>query len=232
MKIWFLLILIIVELPGCKTKDMTLEELKKASWSMLDNGVEYINLEDKKGSSFDSIHFNVKGFWGTNITVPVDIYNDMHPEIEKILRPILLSELPESKRGYLKVNIFEMTSPEFLTAFAYLRNDIDSSELSKGLQAISSIEGVTEVSYVSKEMAAKKYLADGNTDWKKVLDSNPLPASIEIKFNRKLIKPHDYEKFKTKIEAQMLLNITDISFPKDLYRKFEGNYYILEYNRS
>jgi len=209
---------------------MTLEELKKASWSTLDKGVEYISLKKGKGDLSDSIRITVKGFWGTNITVPADIYNDMQPGLEKILRPMLGSSLKDSRHGYLKVNIFEMTSPEYLTGYVYLRDNDDSAELANGIKMIKTIKGITEVNYITKDMAKKKYLDDGNEDWEKVLDSNPLPTSIEMKFDRKVITTDDYERISNKIKDHMLY-VSNIYFPADPYKKFEGNYYILEYNR-
>jgi hypothetical protein len=226
--LFFLLPLLV--LFACKEKEMTLGELKDASWSKLDKGVEYISLKKAKADPSDSIRITVKGFWGTNITVSADIYNDMQPELEKILRPMLGSSLKDSKHGYLKVNIFEMTSPEYPTGYIYLRHNDDSAELAKGIQMIGAIKGIKEVNYISKDMAKKKYLDDGNEDWKKVLDSNPLPASIEMKFDKKVITTDDYERIRSLIKDQMLY-VGDISFPSDPFKKFEGNYYILEYNR-
>lgn len=230
MKLWLFIAFFSAGLIACKEKEMTLEELKKTSWSKLDRGVEFISLKNGKIYPSDSMRITIKGFWGTNITVSADMYNDMQPELESLLRPILDSSLKGSKRGYIKVNIFEMTSPEHLTGFVYLRDNDDSAELPKGIEMIKAIKGIAEVNYISKEMAMKKYLDDGNPEMKMVMESNPLPASIEMKFDRKIITPGDYETISNKIKDQMLY-VSDIHFPTDLFKKFEGNYYILEYNR-
>jgi len=231
MKSYLLISLLLIELIGCKGKDMTLEELKKASWSKLDKGVEYISLKNGKPKFTDSIHFSVKGFWGSNITIPGDVYNEFRPTLDTTLGRILTIDLPNSKHGYLKINLYQMTSPDYLNAAVFLRDDIDSIELNNGINKIRAIKGITDVSYISKDMAKKKYLDDGNSNWEEVLDSNPLPASIEIKLDKKIITPEDYESFKNKITSHMLLYVSDITITSDLLKKFENNYYILEYNR-
>lgn len=209
---------------------MTLEELKKVSWSKLDKGIEYISLNNDNPKSPDSIHFSVKGFWGSNITIPADVFNEFQPTLDSILRPILNNKLSKSKHGYLKINFYEMLKPEISSAFVYFRDNDDSTELNKNLKMIRTIKGVVDVNYISKEMAKEKYLADGNENWDKVLDSNPLPASIEIKFDNKIILPEDYKNIRNKIKDEMLYTV-EITFPSDSFEKLKDNHYILEYFR-
>lgn len=230
MKRYAFLLLLLAGLLACKRKNMTLDELKSASWSELDKGINYISLKNGNPEFTDSIRFSVKGFWGSNITIPADAYNEMKPTLDTSLRRLLNNKLSESKRGYLKINLYEMTSQEFLTAMVYLRDNIDSVDLINGITKIQAIKGIIDVNYISKEMAKKKYLANGNEDWQEVLDSNPLPESIEIKFDKKIITPEDYENLRNKIKDEMLYAST-INFSSDLLKKFERNYYILEYNR-
>ena len=210
---------------------MTLEELKKASWSKLDKGIEYISLQNNKSASPDSIHFTAKGFLGTNITISLNALNEVQPILDTILSRLIIDHLSQSEHGYLKIDFYKMMSPDFLTAMVYLRDNIDSTELNNGIIKLREIKGIVDVDYVSKDMAAEKYLDGGNEDWKKALDSNPLPASIEIKFDKKIITPEDYESFRNKITDQMILYISEVAISSDLLKKFEGNYYILQYNR-
>lgn len=231
MKSAIICLVIFAGLVACNTKSMTLEELKTASWHELDNGIEYISLKNNTAESSDSIHYAVKGFLGSNITISANALNELQPTLDTLLSKIINDHLPESKHGYLKIDFYKMFSPEFLTATAYLRGDIDSADLSIGIIKLKEIKGVEKVTYVSKDMAKKKYLDAGNEDWEKVLESNPLPASIEIEFDKKIIAQEHYESFKTKITDQMLLYISDVSIPPDPLKKFENNYYILEYDR-
>ena len=123
-----------------------------------------------------------------------------------------------------------MIKPETSSAFVYFRDNDDSAELNKNLKMIRTIKGVVDVNYVSKEMAKEKYLADGNENWDKVLHSNPLPASIEINFDNKIIPPEDYENIRNKIKDEMPYTV-EITFPSDSFKKLKDNHYILEYFR-
>lgn len=217
-------------LVGCSTRSLTLDELKKASWLKLQKGVEYISLKDGKSNHSDSVRFSVKGFWGTNVTVPGDAYNEIQPTLDTIMGQIVNNKLPQSEHGFLKINLYEMTSSEFLSARIYLSANYDSLAINKDMQMLRSIRGIVDVKYISKDMAKTEYLANGNEDWQEVLDSNPLPESIEIKLDKKLVSPAEYESLKNEIKGRMLY-VNDIYFPSDLLKKFERNYYILEYRR-
>lgn len=223
-------LLLFTLLIACNTKSLTLDELKKASWLKLQKGVEYISLKNGGSNYSDSIHFSVKGFWGSNITIPGDAYNEIQPTLDTMMGQIVNNKLPQSEHGFLKINLYEMTNPEFLSARIYLSNSYDSLELSEDMQMLRSIKGIVDVKYISKEMAKIEYLDNGNEDWQEILDSNPLPASIEIKLDKKIITPANYESLKNEVKDKMLY-VIDIYFPSDLLKKFERNYYILEYRR-
>ena len=63
---------------------------------------------------------------------------------------------------------------------AFLRDGLKQSEID-GVQArISSLTGVRSVRFVSKEEAAEIFKQEFGEDIHKVLDFNPLPASIKI----------------------------------------------------
>ncbi len=207
---------------------MTLEELKRANWSKLDKGVEYINLKDGNSSSNDSIHFALTGLWGNGKKLE-ETYSLIQPVLHSILTSMLQEKLPKSKHGYLKVDFSEMTQPDAPTAQVYLSDNIDSLELKKGLQMIRSVKGVIEVTYMSPETAKKIYLGEENENWDKVLDSNPLPASIEIKFDNQLIQPENYAMIQNKIKDE-IPEVTEVKFPSQaLFGIDQQQYYILEY---
>ena len=46
---------------------------------------------------------------------------------------------------------------------------------------ISAKPYVRSIEFVTKEAAKAKYMGDGNENWDKVLDANPLPNSINFK---------------------------------------------------
>ncbi len=63
---------------------------------------------------------------------------------------------------------------------AFLADHLSPIEVSIVRDSIASLEGVREVRYVSKEQAAAIFKEEFGEDIHKVLDFNPLPASIKI----------------------------------------------------
>ena len=63
----------------------------------------------------------------------------------------------------------------------YVRENVSAKDSAALVQYISSRPYTKSYEYVTKDVARKKYLADGNKDWGAVLDKNPLPASLNFK---------------------------------------------------
>jgi cell division protein FtsX len=77
--------------------------------------------------------------------------------------------------------------PSLSTRLIFNLNDMyDSTNAEKDVQVIRKMNGVKEAVFISKEMAKQIYLEDGNESWDKVLDYNPLPASVYVDTNNKL----------------------------------------------
>ena len=55
------------------------------------------------------------------------------------------------------------------------QRDIDTLE-----NAIKKMPFARDVEYITKDMARQKFIGDNNEDWNKVLDFNPLPASVDF----------------------------------------------------
>src|SRR5262245_10320363 len=105
MKKVLLLILII---SSCQSKkEMTLEELNNAKWKPLDKGIEYISQENKSGSTNDSIEYKMKGSAGKSLMLSSVDYNTIQPWIHPRLDSIIDKKLSNSKRGYLKIDLYE-----------------------------------------------------------------------------------------------------------------------------
>jgi hypothetical protein len=210
---------------------MSLDELKNARWSALETGVEHISLRDGKAKAGDSIHFTSKGFLGSNITMPEDVYNEVHPILTQNLIPILRNKLPKSAHGYLKINLYQLINGDTLTAVVYLADDIDSKEVNNYIKTFLSTNGVFNARYISKETAKTKYLENGNDDWTGILETNPLPASIEIKIDEKIISRDKFETFRSSITGGMLW-VREVILVNSLFQTSRDNYYIIEYSRQ
>lgn len=83
----------------------------------------------------------------------------------------------------LNFNLFLKNLESQLEIIVYLKDDISTAELDNLKNSLTSIEGVKEVKFVSKEEALQRLLKDlgDQKDIFSVLEENPLPASFEIK---------------------------------------------------
>ncbi|HOR42301.1 MAG TPA: permease-like cell division protein FtsX [Atribacterota bacterium] len=82
----------------------------------------------------------------------------------------------------LHINNFIANLESDLIAVAYLKDDLTQEEIGKLVQNTSSLEGVREVVYISKEEALQK-LKEDLTEHEEILaglPENPLPSSLEI----------------------------------------------------
>src|SRR5690606_10588182 len=85
--------------------------------------------------------------------------------------------------GLIVINTSKLSDhfKENVTVSAYLRGDLNPKDSAALVAYINSQPYIREYTYVTKEVAKKKYLADGNKDWREILTENPLPNSIDFK---------------------------------------------------
>ncbi len=63
---------------------------------------------------------------------------------------------------------------------AFIREGSPINEIDAVKSSIEAKPYAKNVEYITKDMARKKFIGDGNEEWNKVLDYNPLPASIDF----------------------------------------------------
>ena len=63
---------------------------------------------------------------------------------------------------------------------AFIREGTPQKDIDSLKSQMETKTYARNVEYVTKEMARDKFIGDGNEDWNKVLDYNPLPASIDF----------------------------------------------------
>ena len=96
----------------------------------------------------------------------------------------------------------------------YVRENVSSKDSAALVQNIASEPYTKSYEYVSKELAKKKYLADGNNDWGAVLEKNPLPASINFRIKSQYANTDSLNK----IHDEIIQNIavSDVQYNKSL----------------
>ena len=65
--------------------------------------------------------------------------------------------------------------------------------------------------YTTKEQARKKFIGDGNGDWNKVLEYNPLPASIDFYLQPEYVNKDSLNKISKEITKNFI--ISEVKYP-------------------
>ncbi len=97
---------------------------------------------------------------------------------------------------------------------AHLSQTYTSQDSATLINFISTQPFVKSYEFITKEKAKTIYEADGNEDWEKILDHNPLPASVNFKIRSDYANPDSLNK----ISAALIQNlyVSDVNYPKSL----------------
>jgi len=94
---------------------------------------------------------------------------------------------------------------------AFIREGSPQKEIDSLLNYVQQRPYATKVEYVTKEMAKQKFIGDNNEDWNKVLDYNPLPASVDY-----YLKPQYVNKDSLPgivADAQKFFIVSEVKYP-------------------
>jgi cell division transport system permease protein len=103
----------------------------------------------------------------------------------------------------------------------YLRENISPKDSVTLVQYIANKPYVKEYEYVTKDLAKQKFVADGNDDWKNILDANPLPASIEFKLRNQYVQSDSLLAIKADLEQN--IGVNDVQYPRSLVDNLNEN---------
>jgi cell division transport system permease protein len=73
---------------------------------------------------------------------------------------------------------------------------------------------VKSYEFITKEKAKTIYEADGNEDWERILDHNPLPASVNFKIRSDYANPDSLTKISDSLATNLF--VSDVNYPKSL----------------
>jgi cell division transport system permease protein len=127
--------------------------------------------------------------------------------------------------GWLVINANKLGDyfRENVEVKVHLRGDPSAKDSLGLVQYFASQPYVRTFSFVNKEMARQKYLADGNEDWNKILDYNPLPNSIYFNVKKDYVQVDSLEAIRTNIEQTQTALVTDVQYPKELVTNLNKN---------
>jgi cell division transport system permease protein len=96
----------------------------------------------------------------------------------------------------------------------YIRENVSPKDSAALVQYIVTQPYVKDYEYVTKDLAKKKYLQDGNKDWGALLDRNPLPASIDFRITKEYASIDSLSKIKNELIQNIA--VSDVQYPQSL----------------
>ena len=104
---------------------------------------------------------------------------------------------------------------------AILRGDMNPTDSAALMQYMSAKPYIKSIEFVTKEQAKKIYLGDGNEDWNKVLDYNPLPNAIYFKIKKDFLTTDTLNSIKKDLEQQTY--VSEVQYQQALVDNLNKN---------
>lgn len=207
-------------LCGCNNGESNIQKelirLNSAKWTELSPGVSYIISEKADNNAHDSIHFEMIGVSNKGELVPASDVDKLITTIWDKRLQVLDTMLPAGKSGYIKAGRGAFLALGGFVMTAYFQHH-DSALLQSDIEWLRSQAGVANVEYISKEMAKEKFTDDTDTNFSKILDENPLPASFTIKLKERFATESNVTELVNSIRAK-LTYIDDLDYPRAMWQ--------------
>ncbi len=94
---------------------------------------------------------------------------------------------------------------------AFIREGSPQKEIDSLQNYVTTREYARNVEYVTKEMAKEKFIGDNNEDWNKVLDYNPLPASVDFYLDPEYVNKDSLAMIITDISQHFI--VSEVKYP-------------------
>ena len=116
-----------------------------------------------------------------------------------------------SKTGdYLKENI---------QVHAYLNPDASKKRIDSLKNYVIALPYAREVEYINKEKAIKKWNSDNDSTWKKFLDNNPLPESIDFFVKANYVQKDSLDALSAALQTNFPGVVKEFQFPSETVAK-------------
>jgi cell division transport system permease protein len=94
---------------------------------------------------------------------------------------------------------------------AFIREGSQQREIDSLRNFVQALPYARNVEYITKDMARAKFIGDGNEDWNKVLDFNPLPASVDFYLDPSVVNKDSLTRIASTI--QQFFIVSEVSYP-------------------
>ena len=115
--------------------------------------------------------------------------------------------------GWLVINASKLETyfKGSVQVHAFVRDGSPQKEIDIVKQKIEARPYARNVEFITKEMARSKFIGDGNEDWNKVLDYNPLPASIDFFLEPEYVNKDSLKTITAEITKNFI--ISEVKYP-------------------
>ncbi|MGN6438987.1 MAG: cell division protein FtsX [Agriterribacter sp.] len=96
----------------------------------------------------------------------------------------------------------------------YLRENAPQKDIDSLISYIKAKPYAGAAEHVTKEMAREKFLQEGNEDWNKVLDYNPLPASIDFNLKSEYVVKDTLSNIVSDLSQNII--VSEVKYPGEV----------------
>ncbi|HRN91511.1 MAG TPA: permease-like cell division protein FtsX [Ferruginibacter sp.] len=102
---------------------------------------------------------------------------------------------------------------ESIQVHAFLSPTASKKQIDSVVNYINAIPYANRIEYVTKEKAIEKYNAENDTTWKKIIDANPLPESIDFFIKADYVQEDSLNILSTNLHTNFPGVISEFQFP-------------------
>lgn len=108
---------------------------------------------------------------------------------------------------------------ESIQVHAYLSPTAGKKQIDSLTNFISGIPFANRIVYVTKEMALQKYTQMNDSSWKKIIDANPLPESVDFYVKAGYVQRDSLDKLATILQERFPGVINEFQYPTETVTK-------------
>jgi cell division transport system permease protein len=125
--------------------------------------------------------------------------------------------------GWLIINASKLGQQfkENVRVVMEIREDLNPKDSTALMNYLASKPYVKTQQYITKEMAKKIYIGDGNEGWDEVLDYNPLPNTIDFTLAPVYVNNDSLKLIKADLEKQTY--VTEVTYQQQLVSSLNNN---------
>ena len=112
---------------------------------------------------------------------------------------------------------------ENIQVHAYVYPDASKKRIDSLTKYITALSYARDVQFVNKQMAAKQWNTDNDSSWKKILDYNPLPESVDFYIKAKYVQKDSLNAISNDLLSNFPGVIKEFKFPEETVTKI-GKY--------